>query len=429
MRQLIAVLASCFLPLVAQEPTGLACILRIGPISYPALSWGAEYSGVVTAVVTVGNLGDARNVRTEDQPNEWGAALDREVRNSIASSLFDSACAGRTVRIDYQFVLEGDKTTTLESAVTKEPPDEVRIAARPPGALCAGSAESDDEAEAFRGQAAALLDVDFLGTLRCTDASIAWKGNADAYVMKGMALRKLNRLREAVAAYDEAEKLDSRDPNLHFNRANSHRDLGELDDAIRDYTTAIERMTEPRKAYDNRGSLYLRLGRVSYAQQDYSRALELDPADIVARHNLGAIHLILEEPQEALKEYEAAIAINPPDPVSLAGRALSLLSLRRRDEAISGFTDAIRLDATYVEPRYNRGLAYYQAKKYREALADLTETIRLKPDCAEAFFLRSVVRSHLGDAESARSDRQQAVKLGFSEDTDAPILIPRERPR
>ena len=80
-----------------------------------------------------------------------------------------------------------------------------------------------------------------------------------------MALRKLGRLRDAITAYDELEKIAPRHSQLFFNRANAYRDLGDKEAAIRDFTRAIEVTDEPEKVFLNRGNIYLSLRRFELA--------------------------------------------------------------------------------------------------------------------------------------------------------------------
>ena len=63
-------------------------------------------------------------------------------------------------------------------------------------------------AEIFRGRSDWFLDAkQFPKARECAEASIAWRPTADAYIDKGVALRKLKRLQEAVAASTDPDDL------------------------------------------------------------------------------------------------------------------------------------------------------------------------------------------------------------------------------
>jgi tetratricopeptide (TPR) repeat protein len=277
----------------------------------------------VIATVRVGSNGSAEILSIDGRSGGWEEAFEREVQKSIAASMFESKCSGQKLILSYVFELKGKRGTARETVITRPTPNRVIVAAQPPATVCDTAARSDDDAEVFRGRSDWLLDAKrFPEALECAEASVGWKLTANAYINKAVALRKLKRLQEAVAAYDEAERLEPTNQNVHFNRANSYRDLGQLERAIQDYSTAIAVNTDFDKAYLNRGNIYLRLRRFDLALVDYSAAIELDPdANAYAYTNRCLVRNHLGDYEAALQDCDKAIQIDRSDPSAFNNRA------------------------------------------------------------------------------------------------------------
>lgn len=127
------------------------------------------------------------------------------------------------------------------------------------------------------GRGDRLLDeLKLTEALLCAESALRRKPIEGAYIVRGIGLRKLGRVNEAIAAYDELERLNPKRYQVHFNRANAYRDLANVDLAIRDYTTALGLAHDPEKAYLNRGNVFLRLKRLDMARDDYRKAAELE---------------------------------------------------------------------------------------------------------------------------------------------------------
>src|SRR5579864_3733983 len=180
------------LALNGQTATGpLSCLETIGPISYPPYEWGRESTLSVRTTVKIGSNGTAEILLTNGRSDGWKTAFEREVAQSIAASTFDSQCSGQTLLLSYTFELKGERGASRETVTTRAEPNRVVVTARPPALICDAAARSDDEAEVFRGRSDWLLDEKrFPDALQCAQASIEWKPTANAYIDKGVALRK-----------------------------------------------------------------------------------------------------------------------------------------------------------------------------------------------------------------------------------------------
>jgi tetratricopeptide (TPR) repeat protein len=94
---------------------------------------------------------------------------------------------------------------------------------------------------------------------------------------RGVALRSLKRLKEAIADHTKSIELGPT-PQAHLNRAAAYEEDGQPDLALADYARAVELDPKLADAYAQRGLLLLRLARDAEAERDLDTAFRLNPA-------------------------------------------------------------------------------------------------------------------------------------------------------
>ncbi len=98
---------------------------------------------------------------------------------------------------------------------------------------------------------------------------------ATAYINKGNALNNLKRSEEAIAAYDQAIRLNPNYATAYNDKGNALYDLKRSEEAIAAYDQAIRLDPNYANAYNNKGAALERLGRKAEAQQARQKAREL----------------------------------------------------------------------------------------------------------------------------------------------------------
>lgn len=132
---------------------------------------------------------------------------------------------------------------------------------------------------------------------------------AKAHVLRGNSLRHLNRLTEAVAAYDRAISLRPKFADAWASRGVALRQLGEFHDAIDNYNTALDINPRHLDARNYRCILLATLGRNEAAEADARVILSIDPNNGAAYNSLGNALQRQGRIPEALASFEAAIRL------------------------------------------------------------------------------------------------------------------------
>jgi len=137
----------------------------------------------------------------------------------------------------------------------------------------------------------------------------------DAETYSDKCLEYLNKddYDSAIAACDEAIKLD---PNLvaaYINRGATYDSKGDYDRAISDYTEAIRLDPNLAVVYNNRGAAYVSKGDYDRAISNYNEAIRLNPNYAVAYKNRGDVYIGRGDYDKAIADFEAALRIDPND--------------------------------------------------------------------------------------------------------------------
>jgi Flp pilus assembly protein TadD len=150
---------------------------------------------------------------------------------------------------------------------------------------------------------------------------------------EGKTLRNLKRYEEALAAFEQAIRLD---PNHAV-------------------------------YYNEKGLALYDLKRYEEALAAFEQAIRLDPNHSTYHNNKGNTLNILKRYEEALIAFEQAIRSNPDNAVQHNEKGLALYVLKRYEEALIAFEQAINLDPNHATYHDNKGNTLRNLKRYEEA--------------------------------------------------------------
>jgi len=146
---------------------------------------------------------------------------------------------------------------------------------------------------------------------------------ADAFkasLERGTELLEKKDYDGAIAAFNEAAKLDPKDVRLLSRRGTAWLGKEKYEEAVRDFTAAIEIDPDPLD-YVNRGESYLYLKQYDQAVADLGKAIGiLRPAPTLSvtlerAYTLrGLAYLEWSHAAEAIEDFTAALRLNPQDP-------------------------------------------------------------------------------------------------------------------
>ncbi len=250
------------------------------------------------------------------------------------------------------------------------------------GFITALKASTTEQAQALGTPEAEIPTVlsTRVSTLVQTSSPGVSQRSKEQWMQEGNTLRGLKRSQEALAAYEQAIRLDPSYALAYYNKGNALRDLLHYQEAL----------------------------------AAYEQAIHLNPNYALAYYNKGNALYDLERYQEALAAFEQAIHLDPNFAAAYNGKGNALRNLLYYQEALAAFEQAIHLNPNYAGVHYNKGNALRDLERYQEALAAYEQAIHLNPNYALAYHNKGRSLEALRKNKEAQQAYERARQLGYS---------------
>lgn len=151
------------------------------------------------------------------------------------------------------------------------------------------------------------------------------------------------------------------------NRGNSRVSQNKLKEAIADFDQSIELAPDAADPYLNRGTAYEGEGRWEDAIADYQKVLEIDPNDAMAYNNLGNAKAGQGKWNEAIANYQKAVELAPNFAFARANYALALYQAGEKETAVRQMRNIIRKYPQFPDVRAALTAALWTEGKQGEA--------------------------------------------------------------
>ena len=205
----------------------------------------------------------------------------------------------------------------------------------------------------------------------CSEIISRFNDYADAFSIRGWALRERNHPERALTDFNRALEIAPNTPIYLSQRGLTYLRLKDFDRAVADYHKAID--LNPRNAafINDRGVAYMELRDYPSAIKDFDRAIELDPRYVLSYNNRARAYALgHNDHARAIADLDRAIAINPKYGLAYENRGFSYLDIKDLDRAIADFSRAIELNPRSARGLNGRGVAYERKGDRLQAVAD-----------------------------------------------------------
>jgi predicted O-linked N-acetylglucosamine transferase (SPINDLY family) len=203
---------------------------------------------------------------------------------------------------------------------------------------------------------------------------------APVHLARGNALAALGRHDAALVPFEQAVRLNPRDPLGHGNRGNSLLVLGRLEEALASLERALSLDPGQALANYNKGNILFALGRFAEATDSFERTVRANPRFALAWYNRGSALLELRRHEEAAVSFDRALALDDHLPQAHNNRGVALLALKRAPEAAQAFERALDLRPDYVHALDNLGSARLEGGHFEEAARSFAGVLAAVPE-------------------------------------------------
>ena len=224
--------------------------------------------------------------------------------------------------------------------------------------------------------------------------------SVEILLAEGEAYLASGNFPRAIAASQQAIKLEPSSAEAYKLLGNILQARGKLDGAMRAYERAVEIRPSFAEAVANLGSIFYRQYKLKRAAEYYERAIALNPNLAGAYLNLGNVWRDLGEKSRALASWQEALSRNPDIGGAQFQMKLGnlLLELSQHSQAIACYERAIILSESF-----EKQLASSQEKQSQLAARNQTA------DSSNSLFLAQA-RSNLGSTLLYMGRTEEAIR-------------------
>ncbi|MCL1495832.1 MAG: tetratricopeptide repeat protein [Pseudanabaena sp. Salubria-1] len=234
---------------------------------------------------------------------------------------------------------------------------------------------------------------------------------ASFYSSRGIVYYKQGKLELALADFNKAILIDSKDAQAYNNRGVVYKQQGKLELALADYSQAILIDSEYAQAYSNRGAVYYKQGKLELALADFNKAILIDSEYAQAYSNRGIVYGKQGKLELALADFNKAILIDSEYAQAYFKRGAVYYKQGKLELALADLNKAILIDSEYADAYSNRGAVYVKQGKLELALADFNKAILINPQNATDYINRGFVYAQQGKLELALADFNKAILI------------------
>ncbi len=233
---------------------------------------------------------------------------------------------------------------------------------------------------------------------------------------------------EAIKKYDEAVRLDPRNPDILRNRSLCRSRLRRHSEAIDDIVRAIELRPEAGELHFVKGLIFSNWGRDPAANRDRSEVVGRIESSVsafseamrlghdAARYNHGVMLRQLGRYEEARRVQDELVKNNPNNAYALYERAMNNLHLKNFRVAIDDLDRVLILDTPQakdlrIDAHHTRGQAWGDLgtqDDLKRSETDLDRAIELDPKNPNFYRSRGLTRMRRGNADDPAKPETEA---------------------
>lgn len=232
--------------------------------------------------------------------------------------------------------------------------------------------------------AAAFRAGDFTAALAiCNDVLQRSPQDAEALHLRALALGRLGRTDEALAAYDLAVAVHPQKAAVLTNLGNALSAAGRLDEAIAAYRRAIAHDPNFANAWSTLGPVLNNTGDVEGAKGALREALRINPRHFGALNNLGVVFHKQRQYEDAIVQFDAALKVDGNFASALINRGIALEKINQIDAALADYRKAASLAPHFIDVQYQLAKALRATGDLNGAVAAFRKAVAIVPTRAD----------------------------------------------
>lgn len=215
-----------------------------------------------------------------------------------------------------------------------------------------------------------------------------------------------------------AHKIDAKNAQMYFQKAQEFAASNMLDQAIEHYQLAIRSKPTYLEAYYKLADCYQLKKDFKKAITAYEKAIQLAPNDVDLFACLASALCFNGDLDEAVKTCEKAISLDPNNPTTYFSLSNIYITLGQLDAALNCCNKALEIRADFAPAFHNRGRIYILKNDLLNAENNFLNAVELNPNIFESWSSLSEIYTAQAMVDEAIKATLQAIALDFNQ----PIL-------
>jgi serine/threonine protein kinase/tetratricopeptide (TPR) repeat protein len=244
--------------------------------------------------------------------------------------------------------------------------------------------------------------------------ALAYTGMADASLLIYKARKEAIWAQKALISAQQAARLNSNLPEVHFALGSVYNATGKTAEAIEELKRALALAPNSDDAYRRLGDVYRASGNRQLAVSAYQNAVTANPYYWYNHNSLGVAYFQFGDTEKALQEYQRVTELAPDHAAGFANMGGAYLRLGKWSEATPPLRRALELQPD-SGAYSNLGTANFYLRRYDEAVKMFEKAVEINPkDEALTGNLADAYRWS-GRAQQAVSTYEKAIALAYQQ--------------
>jgi len=244
--------------------------------------------------------------------------------------------------------------------------------------------------------------------------ALAYAGVAEASLIMYHEKKDSFWSQKALAAAQQAERLNDNLPEVHFSLGNVYTASGKGAEAVSELKRALQLAPNSDDGYRGLGKAYLALGQKDLALQAYQKAVEINPYYWVNYNSIGTAYSQLGQYEEALGAFRKMIELEPDNAFGYLNVGAVYFQQGKYDQCIPFFQKALQIQPHFMAYS-NLGTAFFFLKRYAESVPMFEKAVEINQN-------DSMMMGNLADAyrwsnqlDKANATYDRAIALAFKQ--------------
>jgi len=297
--------------------------------------------------------------------------------------------------------------------------DNVEAVNRFKRSLISGRTKYFDVSE-FEGIVEQLLEEgDLLGSEIAAEQGIKIHPNAVPLQLKYAQILINKGLYEKSLRYlKTAEKVDSKNPDVHLMKGSAQMIIGKESDALISFRKAVKYAgSEIDDILYQIGSTYVQIGNIPKAIYYFEKTIRANPYNDLALYDLGFFYDQENNLIKSIEYYNKYLDIDPFNQYVWFNLGTVYNKSEAHDRAIEAYEFAYALDSEFHMALFNIGNALANAENYSEAIEKYKEFLAIEPANDEAYCYIGECFLNLEDYVQSHEFYIRAIELNKDNDT------------